>query len=123
MPLLLLVRGKISPAQVAVGYLGLSLWGAAMLSIGLFASALTRHQIVAGLVGAAIAAASVTLVYLARVVDPPLKQLVAGLDLYGKHFPPFQHGVVQLSGIVFYVAVTYFFLLLSVKALEAKRWQ
>jgi ABC-2 type transport system permease protein len=123
MPLLIMWRGKISAAHVGVGYLGLALWGSAMLSIGVFASALTRHQIVAGLVGAAIAAASVTMVYIARVVDPPLKQVIAALDLYGRHFPPFQNGVIQLSGVVFYLAVTYFFLLLSTVTLEAKRWQ
>src|SRR5213076_2323755 len=47
MPLLILVHGKIAFAQVAVGYLGLLLLGAAALSIGLFASSLTRHQLVA----------------------------------------------------------------------------
>jgi hypothetical protein len=32
-------------------------------------------------------------------------------------------GVLNLKDVVFYVGVTYFFLLLSTKTLEAKRWQ
>src|SRR3954469_11682022 len=42
MPILIKVNGKITGAQVLVGYLGLLLIGAATLAIGLFASALTR---------------------------------------------------------------------------------
>ncbi len=123
MPLLILVHGKISLGQVAVGYVGLALWGGAMLAIGVFASALARQQIVAGVVGAAIAAAMVMLYFLAKVVDAPLGSLLANLDLYAMHFPAFQIGVLHLKDVVFYLAVTYFFLLLAVKALEAKRWQ
>jgi hypothetical protein len=32
-------------------------------------------------------------------------------------------GVLNLKDVVYYVATTYFFLLLSIKTLEAKRWQ
>lgn len=123
MPLLILVHGKISPGQVVVGYLGLCLWGGAILAMGVFASSLTRHQIVAGVTGAGLAGLLVTLFFLGKVVDPPLGAFLSELDLYARHFPPFQKGVVHLKNVAFYLAVTYFFLLLSVKTLEAKRWQ
>src|SRR4026207_2303871 len=45
MPLLIKVDGKIAGAQIFVGYLGLFLLGAAGLAMGLFASALTRYQL------------------------------------------------------------------------------
>jgi hypothetical protein len=32
-------------------------------------------------------------------------------------------GVIHLKDIVYYLAMAYFFLLLAVKTLEAKRWQ
>ena len=32
-------------------------------------------------------------------------------------------GVLNLKDVIFYVAMIYFFLLLAVKTLEAKRWQ
>lgn len=123
MPLLILVHGKIAFAQVAVGYLGLFLLGGAALAIGLFASSLTRHQLVAAAVGAALVGAMVLLYYLAQVLDPPLKQVVGSLDLFSQHFTPFMSGVLHLRDVVFYLSVTYFFLLLAVKTMEAKRWQ
>lgn len=122
MPLLILVHGEISFAQVAVGYLGLFLIGGTALAIGLFASSLTRHQLVAAAVGGALTGAMVLLYYLAQVLDPPLKQVVGGLDLFAQHYTPFMGGVLHLRDVVFYLAVTYFFLLLSVKTMEAKRW-
>ena len=46
------------------------------------------------------------------------------LDLWWIHFQNgFMRGVLNLKDVVYYLAVTYFFLLLAVKTLEAKRWQ
>jgi ABC-2 type transport system permease protein len=123
MPLLIQVHGKISTAQVAVGYLGLLLLGGAALAIGLFASSLTRHQLVAAAVGGAMVGALVLFYALAQVLDPPLKEVAGALDLFAQHFTPFMGGVLQLRHVVFYLSVTYFFLLLAVKTLEAKRWE
>ena len=44
MPLLIKVNGKITVAQIFVGYLGLFLLGAAALAIGLFAQRARRKQ-------------------------------------------------------------------------------
>lgn len=123
MPLLILVNGKISFGQVAIGYLGLVLLGGAALAIGLFASALTRHQLVAAAVGGGLVGTLVLLYQLAQVLDPPLKSIVGSLDLFAVHFTPFMDGVLHMRDIVFYASVTYFFLLLAVKTMEAKRWQ
>jgi ABC-2 type transport system permease protein len=46
------------------------------------------------------------------------------LDLWWVRYQgSFTNGVLNLKDVLFYLAVTYFFLLLSVKTLEAKRWQ
>jgi ABC-2 type transport system permease protein len=124
MPLLIKVNGKITWSQIFVGYLGLFLYGAAVLAIGLFASSLTRQQIIAALLGAVILAIMHLLWQLARVVDSPLKDVFQQLDIWWVHFQQsFMRGVLNLKDVVYYLAVTYFFLLLATKTLEAKRWQ
>ena len=46
------------------------------------------------------------------------------LDVWWIHFQQgFASGIVNVKDIVYYLALTYFFLLLTVKTLEAKRWQ
>src|SRR5207244_12490066 len=56
MPLLIKVHGKVSFWQIAVGYIGLFLLGGAVLAIGVFASSLTRNQLIALVLGAAMVA-------------------------------------------------------------------
>lgn len=123
-PLLIKVNGKVSGAQIFVGYLGVTLFGATCLAIGVFASALARHYLVAALVAALLVIVLCVLYPLATRLDPPLQTAFSQLDLWWTHFQlgSFMRGVFNLKDVIFYVAVTYFFLLLSVKTLEAKRW-
>jgi ABC-2 type transport system permease protein len=124
MPLLIKVNGKITWSQIIVGYLGLFLYGSAVLALGIFASSLTRQQIIAALLGVVILALMHLLWQLARVVDSPLKDVFQQLDIWWLHYQQsFQRGILNLKDVVYYLGVTYFFLLLATKTLEAKRWQ
>ena len=124
MPILIKVNGKITWSQVFVGYLGLWLLGCAVLAMGIFASALTRQQIVAALLGLLFAIVMVLLYPLAKKLDTPVADVLKDLDLWWVHFQNgFMKSILNLKDVVYYVAVTYFFLLLATKTLEAKRWQ
>jgi ABC-2 type transport system permease protein len=123
MPLLILVNGKVSVGHIAVGYAGLLLLGAAALAIGLFASAIARSQVVAALLGAIILAPLVLLWAVAKAVDPPLNAVLSSLAIHHENFRPFMNGVLELHAVVYYVAVTFFFLLAATKTLEARRWR
>ncbi len=124
MPLLIKVNGHVTFAQIAVGYLGLIFLGGAALAIGMFASSLAKQQLVAGVVGTAILIVLLMLFQLSKRVDSPVKEVLEQLDLWWLHFQnSFMRGVLNLKDIIYYVAVIYFFLLLSVKTLEGKRWQ
>jgi len=124
MPLIVKVNGKITWSQIFVGYLGLLLLGSATLAIGMFASALTKQQIVAALLGAGFTVILCFTYPLAKKLDSPVREVFEQIDLWWIHFQNgFMRGVLNLKDIIFYVAVTYFFLLVAVKTLEAKRWQ
>jgi ABC-2 type transport system permease protein len=124
MPILIKVNGKITAAQVVIGYLGMMLLGAATLAIGLFASAMTRQQLIAAVVAAALVVVMCFIHLLGSKVDPPLKDVLEQIDLWWVHYQyGFMKGILNLKDVIYYVAATYFFLLLSIKTLEAKRWQ
>lgn len=124
MPIMIKINGKITWSQVFVGYLGMLLLGAATLAIGLFGSALTRQQLIAAVISAAMVALIVFIQILANKVDPPLKDAIEQIALWWVHYQyGFMKGVLNLKDVIYYIAVTYFFLLLSIKTLEAKRWQ
>jgi ABC-2 type transport system permease protein len=124
MPILIKVNGKITAAQVVIGYVGMLLLGAATLAIGLFASALTRQQLIAAVVAAALVVVACFIHLLGGAVDPPFKDVLEQIDLWWVHYQyGFMKGILNLKDVIYYVAATYFFLLLSIKTLEAKRWQ
>ncbi len=124
MPLLIKVNGKITGAQIFVGYLGLFLLGATGLAVGLFASALTRYQLLALLIAAAVMAILGNVYLLATRLDPPVRDVMEQVDLWWVRFQSsFERGILNLKDVVFYLATIYFFLLLAVKTLESKRWQ
>ena len=124
MPILIKVNGKITWSQVFVGYLGLWLLGCVVLAMGIFASALTKQQIVAALLGLLFSIIMVLLYPLAKKLDSPVKEVLENVDMWWVHFQNgFMKSILNLKDVVYYVAVTYFFLLVAVKTLEAKRWQ
>jgi ABC-2 type transport system permease protein len=123
MPLLIFVNGKVSVGHIAVGYAGLLLLGAASLAIGLFASAVARSQVVAAIIGALILAPLVLLWAVAKAVDPPLNRFLNSLAIHHDNFRSFMSGILELDKIVYYVAITFFFLLAATKTLEARRWR
>ncbi len=123
MPLLIFVHGKVSVGHILVGTLGLVMLGSATASVGLFASALARSQVVAALLGAVMVGCMLLFWILAKAVDPPVQDMLAGLALHHENFRPFMVGTLNLGCAAFYVAVTAFFLLASTKTLEARRWR
>ena len=123
MPALIFVNGKVSIGHIVVGYAGLLLIGSATTAIGLFASSITRSQVVAVIVGAAILAALILLWMLASAIEPPLNAFFAALAFHHQNFMPFQKGVLELRGVAYYLGMTYFFLVSATKVLEARRWR
>jgi ABC-2 type transport system permease protein len=123
MPAWLFVHGKVAVGHIVVGYAGLLLLGAAIISIGLFGSALASSQVVGLIIGTVIAAVFVLLWMVAKATEPPLNQFLSALAVHHENFRPFMQGILQPSGVIFYVVFTYAFLFASVKVLEARRWQ
>ncbi len=123
MPLLIFVNGKVSVGHVFAGTLGLTLLGAACIAIGTFASSLSRYQIVSLAVAALIIVLMLSMWMLGKVADAPLDDIFGSMALFDKHFQPFMKGVINLRDVVFYLSVTFFFLLATTKVLEARRWR
>ena len=123
MPMLVLVNGKLSVGHVAAGYLGLFLLGSASLALGTLGSTLARSQLVAAMISGGMVVGMILLYPLGSLTERPLSDVLFGLGIWHKHFPPFQAGIINLRDVVYYLAVTYFALFLSVRVLEARRWR
>ena len=119
---LLFVFASPDPGPIYAGYLGLVLYGAAALSIGLLASTLTSNQIVAAVVAMGILLALFFADLAFGAVGGVPGEIIGQMGLKS-HFDDFDRGVIDTKHIVYYVSVTAFFLFLSVRALESRRWR
>ena len=124
MPALVFVNGKVSLGHIGAGYLGLVLVGSAVIAIGTFASTLSRSQLVAAVVGGVIAVFLLITWLLARIADPPLKEILSYMSLFDQHYrKSFMEGTIQTRDIVYYVSVTFAFLVMSIRSIAARRWK
>jgi ABC-2 type transport system permease protein len=123
MPLLIFVNGKVSFGHIIGGYLGILLLGSASLAIGVFGSSLAKSQILAAIISGGIIVTMLLFWKLAQITDSPLNEIFAYLSLYEKHFIPFMRGIVNTRSVIYYLVVTYFFLFISIRVLEARRWR
>jgi ABC-2 type transport system permease protein len=120
---LIIAFGQPDPGVVVMGYLGMLLLGAAFASVGLFTSALTRHQLLAAIVGIAILSVFALLMQvIVRYSTSPWNHIAARLNAM-TYFKDFARGVFDSRGLVFFLSATALFLFLSVKTLESRRWR
>ena len=122
MPALIFVNGKVSVSQIATGYLGLLLLGAAVTAIGTWGSSLTRIQFVGAAVSGVVTVLLLLMWLLGRVSDPPLDGITSYMSLFDKHFQPFMEGKLNSESVVFYLSLCFAFLLLSVRSIRGRRW-
>jgi ABC-2 type transport system permease protein len=118
-PVTVSLLGSLDWGPVAGGYLGALLLGAAFSSIGLLASALTRNQIVAFIVGMAICL-GLTLVdqmmiFVPRALLSTLTYLAVDL-----HFQNIAKGILDTRDIVYFLSLCFIGLYGTNLVLKAK---
>ena len=121
-PILLFIFGQPDAGPMYSGYFGLILYSGAALAIGILTSTLTNNQIVAFVVSAGI----LLLLYFADtgtgVVGGVWSNLVTEIGM-SSHFNDFEKGVIDTKNIIYFLSLTAFFLFLSIRALEYRRWR
>lgn len=120
--LVLRAYGKIDWGPVLSGYLGVLLLGMFFVSIGIFSTMISKNQIVAAIVSFAILTMLMGTTLLTFIMSGAGKEVFAYSDLLGV-MENFAKGVVDTRNVIFLLSGTALFVALSVKALEAKRWQ
>ncbi|MEI6846378.1 MAG: ABC transporter permease [Candidatus Firestonebacteria bacterium] len=117
--LVLFARPDLGPILTSV--LGFVLNGAACLAIGLFASSLSENQLISAVVG------MITLIFfwiigwVGDLLPGGAGNFLASLSLI-KPLENLSKGLIIASDLFYYAALIFFFLFITVKRLEWKRW-
>jgi ABC-2 type transport system permease protein len=127
-PVLVNLQGRhagIDPWPVATSYVGVFLVGAMFLAIGLFVSSLVRSQLVALLVSLAVCLTFVAVAFVRPFLDTSwlLYRLVSLISVPIHFGRDFTRGQIDTRQLVLYSTVAVFFLFMTVRSLESRRWR
>lgn len=128
--LFLVRRYSNDPALLNAGgllttFLGILLVGSLYLSVGCFASALTRNQVVAAMISYALGLGLFVLSLRSLMATPgpgPSTKFFQYISMT-EHLEDFAGGVIDTRCLIFYVSSSLFFLFLTLRAVESRRWR
>ncbi len=104
-------------------YIGLVLMGGAILSLGVFASSLTKNQIIAAALTLGLVMGFWVIGWFAGAVpNTAMSEFLQEISLIS-HLSRFLKGMVTIKDIVFYVCFSAFFLSLTLRILDSHRWR
>ena len=118
--------GSPDNAAIAAGYLGSFFMAGGYLATGAFVSAMTRNQVIAFIVTAALcflftaSGLSVVLEFFSGWAPRAVLDAVANFSFL-EHFRQVSRGVVDLRDVVFFVSTIVFFLFANVVAVEYRK--
>jgi ABC-2 type transport system permease protein len=118
-PLTTAMLGQLDWGPVIGGYCGAVLLGAAFAAIGLFASSLTRNQIVAFIIGAAIC---FSLTMINKILFFLPTSILGVLNFMGAdyHFQTVSRGIIDSRNILYFISVCFISLYGAHLVLEEK---
>jgi ABC-2 type transport system permease protein len=115
----------LDPGTLGSTFLGIFLSGCLYMAAGCFASALTRNQIVAAMISFAICLAFFLAGYMAGPMDLQktwAAQALGAINVMGQ-MKDFARGVVDTRSVVFCLTSSLFFLFLTWRVIESRRWR
>lgn len=120
-PVYLMMFGTPDIGPIFTGYLGLVLIGAAFIAVGVFASSLTENQMISGIIAFALNLLFWIVNLIADAFQGKAKQFVQSISLI-QRYNNFQKGVFSLNDLIFYLSFIIFFIFLTIRVVDKKRW-
>jgi len=121
-PLILEYFGEPDWGSIITGYLGFLLLGSSFLSIGLFASSLTKNQIVAAILTFSILLLLWIIGWFSELARGTISNFLKSISIM-EHYNSFSSGILDSADFSYYICVIFLGLFLTNLTLEIKRWK
>lgn len=118
----LFVVAKPEIGAIVSGYLGILLFAAAGISVGLFASSLTENQIIAAVITFVI----LLFLFIINFISIGSGTLLGDIVKYvavTDHLKNLLRGVIDTRDLVYFISITGLFLFLTKRSLESVSWR
>ncbi len=119
--LTIMVLGEPDIGMMISGYLGLVLMGASYIAIGVFASTVSKNQVVSFIIAFLIIFVLFLIDKFLMIIPPFLVPVLQFLSI-DYHFANISRGVVDSRDVLYYLSVIVFMLSLSRLSLESRKW-
>lgn len=122
--LVLLTYAPPDLGHAFLAYLGVWLYGGAMIAIGLFFSSITENQIVS----AFLSMVTLLILYIGDAAGQVIGNIdvaraIRSLSLQGHFSTSFQVGILRAEDVAFFAGIIILMLYLSIRVVEAQRWR
>jgi ABC-2 type transport system permease protein len=108
--------------MISCGYAGLFMLGCAFLSLGTFASALTRNQIVSAIITFGVLLVLWFIGEAKSWASPMLGSILEYVSI-SKHFEGLSKGLIDSRDVLFFFVFSAFFLFLTLRQMSSFRWR
>lgn len=123
-PITLFIYGNPSLAEILTGYIGFFLMGAALISVGIFISALCENQVTSAIVTLVVLLAM--FIGAASIIQQLISvqwinSVLSWFSVYDR-FTNFSQGLLSLPEIFYYISFAAVFVFLTIRTVERRRW-
>jgi len=113
--------GRIDMGPVMASYLGLVLFSAAAVAVGMLISSLTESQVIAFFVTFIVLAGLYWIGDLGEFVSDVAGTVLRSLS-FKEHFSSFERGLIDTTDVLFFASVAALSLMFAFRALESRKW-
>lgn len=122
-PTFLVMYGQPDKGIIFTSYIGIIFIGASYLALGILASALTKSQTVAAMIGIGVLFGLMLCYYAGSIELLGFGKVLAYLSPVEHFMNSFGIGTINTRDVIYYLTFIFFFLFASVRVVEIKRWQ
>jgi ABC-2 type transport system permease protein len=118
-------QNALDAGTVGGMFLGIFLVGGLFVSLGCFASSLSRSQMAAAMISFVLGVSLFALGFLAEALPATAHwqtQVISYFNLF-EQMRDFARGVVDTRAVTFYASATFLFLFLTLRVVESRRWK
>ncbi|RMF85399.1 MAG: ABC transporter permease [Nitrospirae bacterium] len=113
---------RVDWGAIGAAYLGLWLMGAVFIGVGLLASSLTQHQLIAAVIGFGVLLLSWVIGWAGHNLEGAAAELLRYLSLLD-HLDNFLQGVIDTRDVVYFASFASLALLATQRVLDSQRWR
>ena len=117
----IMILGEPDLGMLVTGYLGLVLMGASYIAIGMFASTISKNQVISFIIAFLIIFILWLINKFIFFIPPPLVPFFQYLSI-DYHYENINRGVIDSRDVTYYLSLVIFMLSLAKISLESRKW-